>query len=126
VAQLGGVTSSQIAALSSRVLQEGFRLGAGEESELINEAPGQYFVVKVDEIVPPRMPGLDEIRPELTQEWMSREIRRRLTAAAGQTAPAGHHAGACAGAGASGDPIGADWTADRRFAGGRFLQSTKI
>ena len=59
-----------------------FALPAGGESEVEDAGHGEFFAVRVEKIIPPAMPPLDEIRPMLTRAWTQRELRKALQAKA--------------------------------------------
>jgi peptidyl-prolyl cis-trans isomerase D len=72
--------------LTQKVLETAFSLPAGGESELVEAGNGEYFAVKVDKIIPPAVPPLDEIRPDLTRAWLQRELATRMQAKAEELA----------------------------------------
>jgi peptidyl-prolyl cis-trans isomerase D len=49
---------------------------AGETSLLEETAGGSYFVLRVDEITPPRLRPVEEVRDQLVEEWQADERRR--------------------------------------------------
>jgi len=65
-----------------KVLETAFGLPAGGESEIQDLGQGEYYAVRVEKIVPPAVPPLAEIRPELVRFWMGRELVKRLQARA--------------------------------------------
>jgi peptidyl-prolyl cis-trans isomerase D len=65
-----------------KVLETAFDLPTGGESEIQDLGQGEYFAVRVEKIIPPAVPPLAEIRPELVRFWMGRELARRLQARA--------------------------------------------
>jgi peptidyl-prolyl cis-trans isomerase D len=65
-----------------KILETAFNLPQGGESEVEELGDGEYYAVKVEKIIAPAMPTLDEIRPDLTRYWMSREMMKRLKARA--------------------------------------------
>jgi peptidyl-prolyl cis-trans isomerase D len=71
-----------VAGLDKKILDAAFSLPAGGESELIDAGDGEYFAVRVDKVIPPAMPPLAEIKPDLTRAWMARDISARLKAKA--------------------------------------------
>jgi len=75
-------TGQPLQGMPPRVLQTAFELPAGGESELVELGGAEYFALKVEKIIPPAMPALDELRPQLTQVWMSREMLKRIQAKA--------------------------------------------
>ena len=54
-----------------------FETPAGEPSLLEETEAGGYFVLQVDEIVPPRVKPVDEVRPQLVEAWQA-DKRREL------------------------------------------------
>ena len=58
-------------------LEIAFQTPAGEISLLEETESGTYFVVRVDEVVPPRVKPVDEVRPQLVEGWQA-EKRREL------------------------------------------------
>lgn len=70
------------AGLNQKLLDTAFSLPAGGESDLVDLGGGQYFAVRVDKVIPPALPTLAEIKPQLTRYWMIREMGKRLEAKA--------------------------------------------
>ena len=66
-------------ALPPQLVQAMATLGKGAESEVIDMGQGQYFVVRVDEVIPAALPPLEGIRGPLAQQWVLRENVRLLT-----------------------------------------------
>jgi peptidyl-prolyl cis-trans isomerase D len=54
-------------------LKIAFETPAGEQSLLEETEAGGYFVLKVDEIVPPRLKPVDEVRPQLIESWQAEQ-----------------------------------------------------
>jgi peptidyl-prolyl cis-trans isomerase D len=72
----------QLGGLSPKLMETAFGLPAGGESEVVEAGNGEYFAVRVEKIVPPAMPPLAEIKPQLTQAWMMRELGKAMQAKA--------------------------------------------
>jgi peptidyl-prolyl cis-trans isomerase D len=72
--------------LPPQLLQSMWGLGKGAESEVVDMGQGQYFVVRLDDILPPSLPPLAGIREPLAQQWTLRENARLLNARAGALA----------------------------------------
>lgn len=70
----------QLQGLPPKVLETAFALPADGESDIVDLGDGAYFAVKVDRVTPAAVPPLEEIRPLVTQVWISREIARALEA----------------------------------------------
>lgn len=64
--------------LNQKVLDTAFGLPAGGESEVVEAGEGEYFAVHVDKIIPPAMPPLAAIKPQLTQAYMMREVGKAM------------------------------------------------
>lgn len=68
--------------LPPKVLETAFSLPAGGESDVTEVGDGSYFVVRVDKVIAPHIPPIEEIRPQLAANWKNRELRRALEAKA--------------------------------------------
>ena len=68
--------------LNQKLLETAFGLPAGGESQVVEAGGGEYFAVRVEKIVPPAMPPLAEIRPQLAQVWTIRELAKAMQAKA--------------------------------------------
>lgn len=68
--------------LPPQLLQTMWTLGKGAESEVVDMGQGQYFVVRLDDIMPAALPPLAGIRQPLAQQWTLRENARLLNARA--------------------------------------------
>lgn len=64
-----------------QLLEAMWKLGRNGESEVMEVGQGEYFVVRVNEIVPPALPSLSNaaFRTELAANWVARENARLLT-----------------------------------------------
>lgn len=58
----------------------------GDDSGVVDAGQGEYFVLRVDEVAPARLPSVEEVRAPLTNAWMQREVGRRLRARAEELA----------------------------------------
>lgn len=72
--------------LTQKILDTAFSLPAGGDSELVDAGNGEYFAVRVDKVIPPALPALADIKPELTRAWMMQEVAKRMEAKAGEIA----------------------------------------
>ena len=68
--------------LTQKLVETAFNLPAGGESEVEDAGGGEYFAVRVEKILPPSMPPLAEVKPQLTRVFMMREIAKRMQARA--------------------------------------------
>ena len=68
--------------LTQKLVETAFNLPAGGESEVEDAGGGEYFAVRVEKVLPPSMPPLAEVKPQLTRVFMMREIAKRMQARA--------------------------------------------
>lgn len=68
------------------IIQTAYALQKGGESDVINAADGEYFALRVDEVMPSALPPIEEVRAPLTQAWIQRENGRLLSAKAEELA----------------------------------------
>ena len=71
-----------VAGVSPKIAATAFSLPAGGESEVEDEGNGEYYAVRVEKIIPPALASLEEVRPQLTQVFMARELVKALQAKA--------------------------------------------
>jgi peptidyl-prolyl cis-trans isomerase D len=81
-----GAKGERFPELSPKILETAFSLPAGGESEVTDLGDGAYFAVRVEKIEPAHVRPLEEIRPQLTQFWMQRELVRTMDARAKELA----------------------------------------
>lgn len=75
VAKNGASLDGQpVAGLSEAVLAAAFDASQGVESEILADGEGEYFILRVDSIVPPELAKLEEVRTPLTRNLMMRKI----------------------------------------------------
>lgn len=84
----GGNVQNQPSGLPPKVLEAAFKLPAGGESDSIDLGGGEYYGVRVDKVIPPAVPSLDEMRPQLTQYVALQDLIKRLQAKGGALAEA--------------------------------------
>jgi peptidyl-prolyl cis-trans isomerase D len=68
--------------ISDKIAKAAFALRAGEDSDIQDAGPGEYYAFKVDKVIAPSVPALDEIRPQLTQVYMREQLTNALKAKA--------------------------------------------
>ena len=68
--------------LPPKALQAAFSLPQGGDTDPIDAGQGEYYIVHVTKVLPPALPGLDEIRPKLTQYFVVRDANTKLQAKA--------------------------------------------
>jgi peptidyl-prolyl cis-trans isomerase D len=72
--------------IAPKLLQSAFTLQPGADSDVVDLGQGDYAVVRLDKIIPPAPPPLDEIRPQLTKLLEARDVETRLQAKASSLA----------------------------------------
>jgi len=78
----GKTLTGQQAGLPPKLLKAASTLAAGADTDVVDLGQGQYAVAQVSKILPPAVPGLDELRPMLSRYWMARDLETRLQAKA--------------------------------------------
>ncbi|MGV8928250.1 MAG: peptidyl-prolyl cis-trans isomerase [Brevundimonas sp.] len=73
-------------ALPPQLIQTMWSLAKGNESEVVDMGQGQYFVMRLDDIMPAAFPPLAAIREPLARQWTLRENASLLNARAGALA----------------------------------------
>lgn len=68
--------------VTKEVLETAFGLPANSDSTLIEVTAGDQFFVRVEKIIPPSPPGLEEVRPELTKLLIGQKQSRMMQARA--------------------------------------------
>lgn len=63
-----------------QMIAKAFEMAQGEQSDSVDEGEGEYFVVRVDKVIPAALPKLDDIRAELTKAYTNREIAQAMKA----------------------------------------------
>jgi len=86
---LGPVTAQGVDAsgkpnpmLTDKILKAAFAASAGQEGDLEDAGSGEYFAVRVEKVLPPALPSLDDKRPELTKAYMNETLITELKAKA--------------------------------------------
>jgi peptidyl-prolyl cis-trans isomerase D len=62
-----------------KILETMWAVSKGAASEVVDAGGSQYFVIRVDDVVPAALPALADIREPLAQQWTVRENVRLLT-----------------------------------------------
>jgi len=84
----GGTLDGRRVNIPPKVLQQAFSLPQGGVSDVIDMGQGEYWVVQVDQVIPPTLFTLDEqvgaqtVRDLVTKQIMTRELYKRLHAKA--------------------------------------------
>lgn len=64
------------------ILKTAFELTAGTASQVQDRGAGAYYAVRVDSVIPPALPALADIKPELTQAYLASKTIEAVTARA--------------------------------------------
>ena len=65
-----------------KLIQTGFQLKPGGDSDIVDLAPGEYAALHLDKVVAPAPPPLEDIRDQLTRFVMQQDLMKRLQAKA--------------------------------------------
>ncbi len=68
--------------LDAKILKAAFAAAQGEETDLQDEGSGEYFALKVEKVMPPALPDLEQNRPGLTQAYIREQYLKALAAKA--------------------------------------------
>ncbi len=68
--------------LTPAILKSAFAHAAGEDGDLEDAGPGEYFALHVDKIVPPALPPLTDKKPELIKAYLNEQSLKALKARA--------------------------------------------
>lgn len=79
VSREGRNSDGQQTRVPAPILDAMWKLTEGRANEPTALGEGDYFVVRVDDVTPAAMPGLDEVRDVVTQAWIQRENFRLLS-----------------------------------------------
>ena len=112
--------------LPPKVLAAAFSQPQGGESDPIDLGQGEYYVVRVDKVLPPALPTLDEIRPKLTQFFILRDATTKLQARAQALSAAVAKGQSMADAAKSVEATVADADAIQRSGGGQVYSNDLV
>jgi len=68
--------------IAPKLLQAAFTLQPGADSDIVDLGQGDYAVVRLDKVLPPAPPPLDQVRPEVIKYMEGRDLQTRLQAKA--------------------------------------------
>lgn len=77
-----GMNRQPVPGIPPKLLEAGFSLPSGGESDLLDAGQGEYYAVRVEKIIPSALPPLADVRPQLEAYWMNRALLQALTARA--------------------------------------------
>jgi peptidyl-prolyl cis-trans isomerase D len=64
--------------LTPKILKEAFQLSQGGDTDVVQDSKGEYFAVHLDKVIPPTLPSLDKLRPQLVRAFLQREMSKRM------------------------------------------------
>lgn len=70
MAQGLGQDRKPVAGLSEAVMKAAFEAAPGIDSDILQDGEGEYFIVRVDKVVPSALPPMETVRPELVRALM--------------------------------------------------------
>ena len=76
------VLGKPVPPITDKIAKAVFALRAGEDSDVQDAGPGEYYAFKVDKVIPPSLPPLDQFRPLLAQAYMQEQLNTALRAKA--------------------------------------------
>ena len=71
-----------VAGLTDRMVKSAFAKHPGDDADLEDAGSGEYYAIKVMQVIPPALPTLAEARPALTNAYMSQQFFAALKAKA--------------------------------------------
>ena len=72
----------QLPSLNEKMLKDAFSTPQGGETDITDLGQGEYYAIRVDKVTPAHIPGLEEIRPQITQAYMTNAIIEAMKAKA--------------------------------------------
>lgn len=83
-AQGAGMDGKPVPGVSQSVLKAAFEATQGQDSEILEDGPGtgEYFILRVDRVVAPALPPMDELRPYIMRNLMMQKIQDAVRARA--------------------------------------------
>jgi peptidyl-prolyl cis-trans isomerase D len=77
-----GADHKPVQGVDPKVLEAAFGLPAGGDSDIIDAGEGEYFAVRVEKVIPPALPTLAAIKPDLVKGLMEQTLAQKLIAKA--------------------------------------------
>jgi peptidyl-prolyl cis-trans isomerase D len=77
-----GEDGKPIPGLNDKIVKAVFATSAGEDSDISDAGPGDYFAFHVNRVVAPSLPPLDQARAKLSQAYMADAVRTAFRAKA--------------------------------------------
>jgi peptidyl-prolyl cis-trans isomerase D len=79
-----GVDGQPIPIINDKIAKAAFSTNAGEDTDIEDAGPGEYFALHVDKVLPPALPPLDQAKPQLVQAYQADQLRTAFRARADQ------------------------------------------
>jgi peptidyl-prolyl cis-trans isomerase D len=68
--------------ITDKIAKSAFGMRAGEDSEIQDAGPGEYYALRLEKVVAPSLPAIDEVRGPLTQAYVRDQLIQALRAKA--------------------------------------------
>ncbi len=68
--------------VNQKMLKDAFSTPQGGETDITDLGQGEYYAIRVDKVTPPHVPTLDEIRPGITQAYVTNAVVESMKAKA--------------------------------------------
>jgi peptidyl-prolyl cis-trans isomerase D len=78
----GQLPNGQPSNIPADILKTAFDLPQGGESDIEELGKGEYYAVRVDKVIAPALPPLEEIKPQLARVYMGQQLQKSLQAKA--------------------------------------------
>lgn len=79
-----GEDGKPVALLNDKIIKAAFGAARGEDTEVEDAGSGEYFALRVDKVIPPMLPPLDQNRALVAQAYTSDALRTAFRAKAEQ------------------------------------------
>ncbi|WP_031231185.1 peptidylprolyl isomerase [Asticcacaulis sp. YBE204] len=76
----GQMINGQSFAQFPQILKTAFDQPKGGETEVTELGNGEYYAIRVNEIIPSEVPALDKVKPDLIQAWKAKTVMDRVVA----------------------------------------------
>lgn len=77
-AQGVGMDGKPVAGLSEALAKAAFDAQPGIDSDILQDGEGEYFIVRVDKIVPPTLPPLEKLKPLVIRNLMMQRFQESM------------------------------------------------
>ncbi len=77
-----GEDGKPIAGLNDKIVKAAFAASAGEDSDISDAGPGDYFAFHLNRVIAPALPPLEQARARLSQAYMAETVRTAFRAKA--------------------------------------------